>query len=103
MNAPVRRPFPGVTIAIVAACVAVTIVVGMGQNEDILLRLLIAEPGSPLFAQVASGEVWRLVTPMLVHFGFLHIVFNMMWMWDLGRLTELMRGHAFLAIFVLVA
>jgi GlpG protein len=34
------------------------------------------------------GEWWRLLTPALLHFGFLHIAFNLLWWWELGGLVE---------------
>jgi GlpG protein len=64
------------------------------------VALLIANPGSPAFSDIAHGEVWRLMTPIFVHFGPLHILFNMMWLWDLGRALEVLRGRWFLALFV---
>ncbi|HZZ91403.1 MAG TPA: rhomboid family intramembrane serine protease [Usitatibacter sp.] len=102
MNGFPRSRRPVATVALIAACVAVSIASSLGQSERVVLPLLIAEPGTAPFAQVLHGEVWRLVTPMLVHFGVLHILFNMMWMWDLGRLTELVKGSAFLLAFVIV-
>ena len=100
MQAFPRRPLA--TLALIGACVAVSLATGLGSSVRTVLPLLIAEPGTAPFEQIAHGEVWRLVTPMLLHFGLLHVVFNMMWLWDLGRLIETLKGTAFLLGFVLL-
>ncbi|HUE94233.1 rhomboid family intramembrane serine protease [Pseudomonas sp.] len=41
---------------------------------------------------LASGQWWRLLTPMLIHFGILHLAMNTLWYWELGRRVEARQG-----------
>ncbi len=51
-----------------------------------------------------SGEYWRLVTPAFLHFGWLHIAFNSLWLWELGGRVERTLGHLnMLGLFLVIA
>ena len=52
---------------------------------------------------VKQGEFWRLFTPMFIHFGLLHIIFNMMWLNGLGGQFEDKLGTVRFGVFVLTA
>lgn len=45
-----------------------------------------------LTAMLATGELWRLVTPIFMHFSVLHILFNMLWVWIVGVRVEPEQG-----------
>jgi rhomboid protease GluP len=45
---------------------------------------VMAQTGEAVF----QGEYWQLLTSMFVHFGFLHIIFNMFALYYFGRLNE---------------
>lgn len=48
--------------------------------------------GGHYLFDLPKGEYWRLITPIFLHFSVMHIVFNMLWLWDLGRRVELLQG-----------
>lgn len=51
----------------------------------------------------ARGEYWRLLTPMFIHFSLLHIAFNLLWTWEIGRRIELSGGVLALVPLVIVS
>lgn len=51
---------------------------------------------------LSHGQYWRLFTPVFLHFGLLHITFNMLWMWELGKRIEVQGGSLHLLLIVIV-
>lgn len=48
------------------------------------------------------GQLWRVFTPMFVHWNILHLLFNMFWLRDLGGMIEIKRGTWQLAWLVIM-
>lgn len=57
---------------------------------------------TPMFEKIKEGEVWRLFTPCLLHAGFLHILFNMIWVFILSRQIEARVNRWKICLFILV-
>lgn len=47
------------------------------------------------------GHIWRLITPVLMHGGILHIFFNCSWLNYLGGMVEDRLGSRFLVLIIL--
>lgn len=56
----------------------------------------------PLLETLQEGEWWRLWTPIFLHFGILHLVFNALWLWEFGRRIEMQQGAWRLLLLVLI-
>lgn len=60
--------------------------------------------GGQLVFGAQDGQLWRLVTPVFLHFGWLHITFNALWCWELGRRIETLLGSMNLfGLFLVIA
>ncbi len=64
-----------------------------GNLDDLDLRL----------ASVQRGEIWRLFTPIFLHHRPTHLLFNMIWLFLLGKMIELRYGKWRYLILILVS
>jgi GlpG protein len=97
-----------VTLGLVLASTVVTLLFTFGLANQFIGALLISRvpTGAP---EILHGQVWRLITPIFIHaplndfrtYGFLHLVFNMLWLGDLGTMIEQRQGSWRLAWMVL--
>lgn len=45
-----------------------------------------------LMAMLDTHSYWRLLTPAFLHFSMMHLVFNLLWVWEIGRKLEMRLG-----------
>jgi len=83
---------PPATLALIGVSTALYVAVFPLGLHSLTAPLLISEYTRPLLPEIRDGQLWRLVTPVFLHFGIFHIVFNMLWTWELGRLIESRHG-----------
>jgi len=99
-----------VTLTLIILSVVVTLVGWVDPSEGFLHYLYITDyqiVGNYLqwrsgLPEVLHGQVWRLVTPIFIHAGVLHLLFNMLWLKDLGTMIEARQGSIFLVLQVIV-
>jgi rhomboid protease GlpG len=98
------------TFVLIGISVMVALLTRVGENDRLIQPLSITqywEDGNYLvwdggFPEIRHGQIWRLFTPMFVHFGFMHILFNMLWLKDLGSMIEARKSSWLLLALVLV-
>lgn len=106
---PIRVPLPRSAPYVTFSIVGVTVFVFVLQLATLLL--VGTDKPSVLFIKsnelIRAGQVWRLLTPALLHdthFPFLHILFNMYALFVIGTGLERHFGHGrFLLLYVLGA
>lgn len=58
---------------------------------------------APLFEKIQQGEIWRLFSPIVLHADILHLLFNMLWLYVLGKQIEEKAGPFKYVLFILIA
>jgi GlpG protein len=109
------RPLTGygigpLTLVLILASVVVFILSGYGQNPLRIRDFFITtfrESGqfiewNPTLPEIRHGEIWRIFTPIFIHFDWMHILFNMLWLRDLGSMIEGRQSSWYLAVLVIV-
>ena len=89
-----RRSSGTVTTGMIIASVAVF---AMQSLKPGVLESALAPRGLDL------AEPWRMFTPIFLHLGFLHVLFNMWFLWDFGNAVEKGFRSRYLIALVLVS
>ncbi len=99
-----------VTALVLLLSLAIALLSGFGDNLQVVRWLTFTdfrvEGDYAWFLSwsdsLAAGQWWRLLTPMLVHFGVLHLAMNSLWFWELGRRIEWRQGSLWLLALTLL-
>jgi rhomboid protease GluP len=95
---------PWVTIAIIAANVAVWLVtLALGASPIEPSSEWLIEHGGNLGAVTLDGEPWRLFTSMFLHIGVMHLAMNMIGLMTGGQLVERLFGRLGFATIYLIS
>ncbi len=88
--------FGPVTLVLICISVVVFLLSRFGPDPRVIRVLFISRFDftdlQNALPEVRHGEFWRIFTPIFIHFGFLHIFFNMLWLRDLGSMIEARLG-----------
>lgn len=98
-----KVPMGPLTLNMIILCVGIYLLSFTALREKIYENLMIGNLIEPnVFHLVFEGQAWRLITPIFLHFSFMHILFNMMWLKDLGKAFENEKGIKFYFLFILI-
>lgn len=86
---------------LIISSIMLSTLIGFGDNFDILKHFTIAavflQDGkmytSGLEGTLESMALWRIVTPIFLHFSAAHIIFNVLWIWVAGTRIECFQGR----------
>jgi len=99
--------FGPLTFVLIVISVVVCVRSRLGNELEPIQGLFITDFTSmdlagPTLPEIRHGQLWRLITPIFIHFGLIHILFNMLWLRDLGSMIEGRQSSWNLAILVTV-
>jgi len=101
MVLPQRRYWPVVTLVILGANLVAFLLMnkaGGSTNTDVLLDF-----GASFGPYFRRGEYWRLVMPMFLHIGWLHLIVNSYALFILGPILERIYGYGRFALLYVAA
>ncbi len=104
-----------VTYTLIAISVFVALISQVGDNHELLRGLYFSPPvtvrsesgevkeRSARLEPIKRGELWRLWSSMFIHYGWMHLIFNMATLYRFGGMIELRKNPWVMLVLVAVA
>jgi GlpG protein len=90
------------TIFLIVVCSALHLATSQTPTGAIRMALFYSQYRNIGIPEIMSGQVWRLVTPILLHGDFFHLLFNMIWLYQLGNQIEQIKGTRYFSFLIVV-
>ena len=88
-----------ITKNFIFACVLLYIFSLFPLGKQLVELLSLSSKPKLFLSEVQEGQIWRLFTPMLLHFSIPHILFNMVMLKEFGKVIEFSKGASFFFFF----
>lgn len=85
-------PWGTMTRIFMVLSLAISFAMLFSGNKDVASLWFFSQNEEQIFAEIRQGQWWRLWSPIFLHFGLLHIIFNMLVFKDFGPLIEHQHG-----------
>lgn len=95
------RLFP-ITLIFIGLSMLISVVTWFGYIPSTLFWFIYEE------SLILSGQIWRLITPIFLHFPafgiiFAHLAFNLIWLYQFGSAIEQIEKSRFLLLLITVS
>ncbi|MDD3839404.1 MAG: rhomboid family intramembrane serine protease [Clostridia bacterium] len=100
-NKASRFPKPKVTYFFIWTNIIIWILMtlsGGSTNTEVLIKF-----GAKVNQLISTGEYWRLITPIFLHVGIMHLVFNCYALYNIGPIVELLFGSGKFVFIYMIA
>ncbi len=102
-----QTTFGVMTLSLIIISVLAGLASSFNFSSELLnpLRISMGDPfgmGKPFLWEIRAGQFWRLITPIFIHAGPIHLIFNILWIKDLGSLIESREGSVKLGLMVVI-
>lgn len=99
------------TTLLLGLALFVSLITGFGGNVQVLSYFTFTDiflQGDNLYTRgllynVEALQLWRFITPVLIHFSLPHLIFNALWIWIVGTRIEILQGRVPLVGLVLLS
>ena len=98
------KNLPVITVLLLAVSLLTAFISQLGNQLETVQGLFYSFYIQPQFLEIKQGQLWRLITPIFIHFGIAHLLMNGLMLWVFGRLMEHIHGIVeFLSIIIVIA